>query len=97
MVFPGVAKRADPGVDIREGRRIESIKPPLAIDSNAYEAVVPQHLEMLRNARLRNPELALDGLNERTGRVFARANHLQDSPPHRVAENIECVHPGAPV
>jgi hypothetical protein len=47
---------------------------------------------MLRDGRLRDAELLLDGGRDRAGAPLPFAEKLEDPPPDRVAQDVECVH-----
>ena len=47
---------------------------------------------MLRDGRLRDPELGLDDGGDRPRAQLAVGEQLEDPPPDRVAEDIERVH-----
>ena len=47
---------------------------------------------MLRDGRLRDPELGLDDGRDRPGRELAIGEELEDPPSDRVAQDVERVH-----
>ena len=48
---------AEPGVDLDQRSGIEGVDPPGALGTHGREAVLAQHPEVLRDARLREAEL----------------------------------------
>ncbi len=54
--------------------------------------MLAQHPQMLRDGRLRDPELGADRGDQLAGRPLAVGQQLEDPPPHRVAEDVEGVH-----
>jgi len=55
--------------------------------------VLAQHAQVLGDRGLRDPELGPDGGGEVSRGELARGEQLQDPPTHRVAEDVERVHP----
>jgi len=92
LVLPERAEPGEPGIDLPQRRRLDRIEPARPVDAHGRKAAVPQHLQVLRDGGLRDAELRLDHLDDGAGRMLAGSEQLKDTAPHRVAENIECVH-----
>ncbi len=59
-LLPEAAERVEPCVDVVERRRVDGVEPPGALGPDRREAALAQDLEVLRDGRLRDPELGLD-------------------------------------
>ena len=53
-----------------------------------------QHPQVLGDGRLGDPELVGDHRGEGPGRLLAVGEQLQQPAPHRIPEDVECVHMG---
>ena len=93
-LLPEPPELLEPRIDLVERRRVDGVEPPGAIRPDRREPAVAQDLEVLRDRRLRDPELGLDDGGDRPGGVLAFGEELQDPPPDRVAEDVERVHEG---
>src|SRR5690606_29131282 len=91
-VLPERAVVGEPLVDRAERTGVERVDAPPALGAHAGEAGVPQHLELLRDGRLRDPELLPHGRDDLARRALALGEQLDDAPPDRVAEYRERVH-----
>ena len=87
-----MTERVEPRVDLVQGRRVDRIEAPGAYGPDGREAALPQHLEMLRDGRLRDAELVLDGGRDRAGCLLPLPEQLEDPPSNRVTEDVERVH-----
>ena len=76
----------------RIGDGIDGVEPAGALGADRGEPVVPQHPQVLRHSRLRDAELPLDDLGDRTGGPLPIGEQLQDPAPDRITEDIEGVH-----
>ena len=85
-------KTIEPDVDLAERVGIDRVQAPRPLGPYRREPAVSQHLEMLRNGRLGNPELVADDGAYRTGGQLVVGEQLEDPAAHRVAEYIERVH-----
>ena len=74
------------------GRRVDGVEPPRAVRPDGREAAVAQDPEVLRDGRLRDPELGLDDRGDRPRGQLAIGEQLEDPPPDRVAQDVERVH-----
>ena len=90
--FPVPAEVVQPAVDLLQrfgGHRLDEAR---AFGSRGGEAAVPEHLEMLGDAGLRDAELALNDSDDLARRLLARRQQLEDASPDWIAQNVECVH-----
>ena len=51
----------EPTIQLAERAGIDGIQAPCALGPDGREAVLPEHLQVLRDRRLRDAELSLDG------------------------------------
>src|ERR1044072_2948871 len=56
-LLPERAERAQPGVDLRQGRRVDRVEPATAVGADRGEAALTDHLELHRDGGLADPEL----------------------------------------
>ena len=91
-LLPEPAEVVEPVVDLLERRRVDRVEPARALGPDGREPAVAQDLEVLRDGRLRDPELRLDDVADRAGRQLAVGEELEDPPPDRVAQDVERVH-----
>ena len=91
-LLPERAEVVEPVLDLAERRRVDGVEPPGALGPDRREPAVAQDLEVLRDGRLRDPELRLDDRGDRPGGQLAVGEQLEDPPPDRVAEDVERVH-----
>jgi hypothetical protein len=75
-----------------QARTVEGIQAPRAGGPHRRESALAQHAQVTRHGRLRQAELALDRSGHVSCGLFARREQLEDSPPHRVSEDSECLH-----
>ena len=90
---PESAERVEPLVDVAQRAAVHRVQPPLTVRPHRRETVVPQHLQVLGYRRLADRELALDGGADRARRHLAVGEQFQNAPPHRIAKDVERVHP----
>jgi hypothetical protein len=81
-----------PDVDLLQRRRVDLVKPSGAVRADGCEPGLPQHPQVLRHRRLRDPELPLDDPGDRAGGLLAVGEQLQYPASHRVAEHVERLH-----
>ncbi len=67
-------------------------QPTGAVGADRREAGLAEHAEVLRHRRLRDAELVLDDLAQLAGTELAVGEQLEQASPHRVAQDVECVH-----
>src|SRR5690606_318579 len=75
--LPEGPEPVQPHIDLPQGFGIDRINPPLPVHPHTGEAGVPQHPQMLRYGGLRDPEFALDHLDDLSGPMLAHGEHLQ--------------------
>src|SRR5262249_5363646 len=92
LVRPEAAELIEPGVDLAQRRGFNRISPPRAVAAHAGEARLAQHFQVLRDRGLGDAELALDDGDDVSRAVLACGEQLQDTAPHRIAEDVEGVH-----
>ena len=91
-LLPEVAERVEPRVDLVERRGVDRVEPPGAIRPDRREAAVAQDPQVLRDGRLRDPELGLDDGGQCPGGQLPIGEQLQDPPSDRVPQDVERVH-----
>src|SRR4249919_3861139 len=92
MRGPEAPEAAEPRVYLPQRARLHRVQAPGTLRPHGREAGLTQHLQVLRNARLGDPELLMDDGAHRAGGHLPVSEQLQDPAPHRVAEHIEGVH-----
>src|SRR4029077_727662 len=92
MRRPEAAEPGQPLVDIAQSGTVHRVHPALTIRPHRRKTVVAQHLQMLRYRGLSDRELVLDGCADRARRHLAVGEQFQDAAPHRIAQDVECVH-----
>jgi len=78
--------------DEAQRRGVDRVEAAGAVGPHVHEPALPQHPEVLRHRRLRDPELGLDRLRDRPRGCLALEQEFEDAPAHRVAEDVERVH-----
>src|SRR5215207_8880163 len=78
--------------DLAERRRVDCVQSAGPLRPNDGEAAVPEHAQMLRDRRLRNPELPLHDTADVPRRALAADEEVENPTADRVAENVERVH-----
>ncbi len=66
MRSPVTPETLQPLVDLTQGCGVDAVQPTRALGPHVGEAVVAQHLQMLRNRRLADLELGADHLGDGT-------------------------------
>src|SRR5512133_851827 len=79
--------RLEPGVELRERRRVAVVEAPLRVAANANQPVLAKDPEVLRDARLAQPR-PLDDLPDRPRAV---TQQVEDLAPARFRDGGECV------
>ena len=82
----------EPVIDLAERGGVDGIEPPGPGGPDRREPAVAQDLQVLRDRRLRDPELRLDDGADLPGGMLTIGEQLQDPPTDRVAEDVEGVH-----
>jgi hypothetical protein len=90
-----VPEALQPAVDVLQRGRVDRVHAAGALGADGREAGLPQHPQVLRDARLGDPELVLDDRGDGTRRLLAVGQQLQDPAPDRIAEDVERVHAGS--
>src|SRR5690606_38451919 len=89
---PEAAEAVEPGVDLGQGARVDGVDEARSLGAHGREAVLAQDLELLRDGRLGDAELAGDDLDDLARGVLTFRQKLEDSPPNGIAEDVEGVH-----
>jgi hypothetical protein len=90
--FQNPAEALQPDVDLLQGHRVDGVQAPGAVRADGREAGLPQHSQVLRYRRLRDPELCPDDPADRACGLLAVGEQLQYPASHRVAEHDERLH-----
>ncbi len=90
--LPEMAERLQPPVNVFQASGVERINTPRTVDAHRCESVLSQYLEMLRYGRLRDPELFANEFNHLARRQRLVGQMFENSPAHRIAQNIKSVH-----
>jgi len=85
------AKPVQPGVDVREWRRIDRVQPLRTAGPNRREPTISEDSQMQRNRGLRDPELGPNHRTDLARRRLATGENFKDPPANRVAQHIEGV------
>ena len=91
-LVPEPAEVVHPVVELAERRGIDRVEPARALRADGGEAALAQDLQVLRDGRLRDPELRLDDRRDRARRDLAIGEQLEDPAPNGVAQDVERVH-----
>ena len=91
-LVPEPAEVVEPVVELVERRRVDGVQPARALRPDRREPAVAQDLEVLRDGRLRDPELGLDDRRDRARGQLAVGEQLEDPAADRVSEDVERVH-----
>src|SRR4029079_15178493 len=91
-LVPGGAEALEPAVQLAEGRGGEGIEAAGALRADGGEAAVAEHLQVLRDGRLRDAELCLDDRGDGPRRDLALREQLEDPAADRVTQDVERVH-----
>src|SRR5215213_5048583 len=89
---PEAPEVVQPLVRLAQRLGVDGIEPPRPHRTYAGEAVVPQHLQVLRDRRLRDAVLGLHDRADLTGGELTAGEQLEDPAAHRIAEHVESVH-----
>lgn len=92
MRLPVSPKAVKPFVRGAQWFSIDGVETPWPVLTHGSEAVLPKHLQMLRDCRLGNSELVLHDRRHCTRRRLTFSENLEDPAPYRVSEDVECVH-----
>ena len=83
-LIPGMAESVQPDIDLIQSGRLEAVQPACSLGSHRGEPAVSQHPEMLRDARLADPELLLDDGGDGAGGQFPVCEEFEDATPDGV-------------
>src|SRR6478752_4576655 len=92
MWCPEPAESTDPFVDIAEAAAVDGIHASLGVGAYRSEAVLAQHLQVLRHRGLRDRELVADRRADGASGQFAVGQQFQDPSTDRIAQDVERVH-----
>lgn len=92
VMLPVAPERLEPRIDLAKWRRVDRIEPARAFGAHGREAGLAQHAEVLGHTGLRDPEIGLDDVADRTGALLSIGEQLEDPPPDRVAQHVERMH-----
>ena len=81
-----------PAVELLERRGVDRVQPARADRSHGREPAVPEHLQVLRDSRLRDAELRLHDRGDVPRGDLAIGEELEDPASDRVTEDVERVH-----
>ena len=82
----------EPVLEFGQGPGIQFVQAPVSVTVNHSEMVVPQYFQVLRDSRLRDPELTADDVAEISGRPQALREHFEYPAADRIRQNLEPVH-----
>jgi hypothetical protein len=82
----------EPHIELLQGSRVDGIDPPGALGSDGGEPVVPQHLQVLGDGRVRDAELVADGPRQLSRRQLTLGQEDEQPSANWVTEDVECVH-----
>src|SRR5690606_3356101 len=91
-LVPEPAEVVEPAIDLAERRSVDGIEPAGALGTDGGEPALAQHPEMLRHGWLRDSELRLDDLGDRSRAALAVGEQFENSAADRVTEDVERVH-----
>ena len=91
-LVPKPAEAVEPRIDVGQRLRPDGVEAPSALTPHCREAALSEHLQMLRDGRLRDPELAAYDRDDLARRVLAVGEELQDPAADRVAQDVERMH-----
>src|SRR3954469_7978161 len=92
LMLPEPAELAHPLVDLAQWPGLDRVDAARSVRAHIGKAAVAQHLEMLRDRRLRDTELALDDDDDIARALLVARQQLQNPAANRIAENIEGGH-----
>src|SRR5882724_7386020 len=92
LMLPEPAELAHPCIDLAQRPGFDRIDAARSIRAHIRKAALAQHLEMLRDRRLCDAELALDDGNDVARALLAARQQLQNPAANRIAADIESVH-----
>src|SRR5690606_3595611 len=90
--LPEAAKSLHPFVHLFERRCVNGVESAWAFGAHIGKPALPQHLEMLRDGRLANPELRLNYIDDFAGRLLALGEQFENPAAYGIAEDVEGVH-----
>jgi hypothetical protein len=83
---PKSAIRSEPRVDLGERRGVELVPPLLRLVTDAHEASVTQHAEVLGHAGLADPE----DVDQVAHGAVAVTEQVEDPAPSGLGDDVEC-------
>lgn len=82
----------EPPLEFGQGPGIQFVQAPVAVSMHYSKMVVPQYFQVLRDGRLRDPELTTDHVAQVSGHPWALGEHFEYPATHRIRQNLETVH-----
>ena len=82
---PELPERRQPGIQLLKWFRRQPVKAALSVDGGFHEAGLAQHAEVLRDRRLRHPQLPLDF----SDRLLRRDQEAEDRAAVRLRDDLE--------
>lgn len=89
---PEPPKAVEPQVQFSQRLRVHGVEPPRTSGPHTRQAALAQDAKVHRNPRLGDAEFALDDGRDRTRRLLALGEKLQNPTPNRIANRIESLH-----
>ena len=89
---PEPSEVVEPVVKLVERCGVDRIEAAGPFGPDARKPALTEDLQVLRNGRLRYPELCLDDRGDRPGRQLAIGEQLQNPASDGVSDDVECVH-----
>ena len=86
------AQFGEPALDALERLGVQHVEPARAFGAYAGKAALPEHAQLPRDSRLREPELRPYDVGYVTGAALAGGQQLEDAPSNGVAEDVEGFH-----
>src|ERR1700730_7699707 len=87
--LPETPALTDPLVHRLKSRGIHRIEAPCRLGPNPCKAAPPQHLEVLRHCRLRDPELGPYRLHHFARSHFPMTQQFEDATAHRIRQDAD--------
>jgi len=87
-----MSEAVQPGIDLRQTVCLDGVDAPSALGANGREPALTEDLQLLRDRRLGDAELAGDYLYDITRCVLAVGEQLENATTDRIAEDIEGMH-----
>src|SRR3981081_4540540 len=89
---PETTKAVEPPVDVSEGLGVHRVQAPCALRAYGCQALLAQDPQVSGDAGLRDPELLLDDLADRTRGQLPVGEQLKDPPPYGITQHLKRMH-----